>query len=95
MNNFYDCPYCGKEYTEPEDLARCILNCAEKKKQEEKRLQEAKLSAEKEKRKKEVDEAIANCKALTKAYMRDYGIYSFTSTDDDSFFSSKFWNLIL
>ena len=95
MDKFYECPYCGKEYTAPSDAAHCILNCEEKKKQEEKKLQEAKLAAEKEKRKNEVDNAIANCKALIKAYINDYGIYSFTSTNDDAFFSSKFWNMVL
>ena len=94
MNTFYECPYCGTEYGEPSDLARCILSCEEKKKIEEEKKREEKLTAEKNARKKEVDEAIANCKVLIKAYMHDYGVYSFTSSGDDEIFSSKFWNWI-
>lgn len=66
----------------------------EKQKKEEEELREAKLALEKDARKKEVDQAITKCKELIKAYMHDYGLYSFTSTDDDAIFNSKFWNWI-
>lgn len=94
MNTFYECPYCGTEYEIPSDLAHCILSCEEKKKIEEEKKRKEKLTAEKNARKKEVDEAIANCKVLIKAYMHDYGVYSFTSSENDEIFSSKFWNWI-
>ena len=61
---------------------------------EEKELKEAQLALEKNARRKEVDESIAKTKGLLKAFINDYGIYSFTSTDDDTVFSSRFWNLI-
>ena len=92
-----------KEYTIEELTQQCeeakknfenLNKLIEEKKREEKELREAQLALEKENRKKEVDEAIAKCKELVKAYMHDYGIYSFTSADDDAFFSSKFWNWI-
>lgn len=72
-------------------LLREQLEEAEKKEEEEKK---AKLASERESRKKEVDEAITNCKVLIKAYMHDYGVYSFTSSEDDEIFSSKLWNWI-
>lgn len=97
MNNknaFYTCPYCNEEYTEPSDLAHCILNCETKIKAAEEAKQKAQKEAEKKARKKEVDDAIANCKTLIKSYMDDYGIYSFASCDDGDIFGSKFWNWI-
>ena len=62
---------------------------------EEKEQRAAKLAQERDSRKKEVDEALATCKALLREYMRDYGTY-FCSSDDDIFdmFNSKFWNAI-
>jgi hypothetical protein len=64
----------------------------ERREQEEKN----KLKAEKDARKKEVDEALEKYKTLLKAYMDDYGIYSYAA-DENIFdlFSSKFWNLII
>ena len=93
---FYSCPYCGEEYANPGDLARCILSCEEKKKIEEEKKREEALAAEKNARKKEVDEAVKKCKELIKAYMIDYGVYAYES-DESIFdmFSSKFWNYIV
>ena len=67
----------------------------EAKKKEEKEREEAKLAKERESRKKELDDALERYKMLLRAYMRDYGIYSYSS-DDDIFdlFNSKFWNYI-
>ena len=82
------------QYKLAEEKRRALKQQIEERKKEEEELREAKLALEKETRKKEVDEAIAKCKQLVKAYMHDYGIYSFISTDDDTIFSSKFWNWI-
>ena len=82
------------QYKLAEEKQMLLKQQIEQKKQEEKNIREAKLAAEKEERKAEVDACIAHCKELVKAYMHDYGIYSFRSADDDSIFSSKFWNLI-
>ena len=91
----YICPYCKGAHETPGGLARCILDCEEKKKVEEEKAKKAKLDAEKETRKKEVDDALQNYKKLLAAYMDDYGIYSFRSDDDFDIFNSKFWNFII
>lgn len=91
----YICPYCKGAHETPGGLARCILDCEEKKKIEEEKAKKAKLDAEKEARKKEVDDALQNYKKLIAAYMNDYGIYSFKSDDDFDIFNSKFWNFII
>ena len=91
----YICPYCKEAHETPGGLARCILDCEEKKKIEEEKAKKAKLDAEKETRKKEVDDALQNYKKLLSAYMNDYGIYSFKSDDDFDIFNSKFWNFII
>ena len=84
------------EYKKAEEKQLALKILIEKKKQEENERIEAQLALEKETRKNEVDNAIAKCKDLIKAYMRDYGIYSFTSIDDDNeIFNSKFWNWIV
>lgn len=53
-----------------------------------------KLKAEKKARKKEVDDAVAKAIELVKAWTDDFGTYSYKSDDDNSIFSSKFWNWI-
>lgn len=96
INTFYTCPYCNEEYSAPSDLAHCILSCEAQKRIEEKNRLKELRATEKNARKKEVDEALEKCIYLLKAYMNDYGIYSYTSDDDIlSLFSSKFWNSIL
>ena len=72
-NTFYSCPYCKKEYTEPGDLAHCILNCEKNKKIEEEKAKKAKLEAEKQKRYDEVAEAYKKFEELRKQYEDDYG----------------------
>ncbi len=37
MKEKYICPLCGKEYDTPEGMARCTLDCSEKKHKEEQR----------------------------------------------------------
>lgn len=81
------------QYKMAEENQKALKNEIEKRKKEEAKLRDAKLAAEKDARKAEVDASIAHCKELIKKYMNDYGIYSF-HTDDDSIFSSKFWNMI-
>jgi chromosome segregation ATPase len=83
-----------KQCAEAERNFKLLNAQLEEKEREEKELREAKLAMEKDARKEEVDACIAHCKELVKAYMHDYGIYSFTSTDDDTIFSSRFWNWI-
>lgn len=80
-NTFYTCPYCKEEYTDPSDLAHCILSCKDKKKQEEESRKKAELALEKENRKRELDEAFENWNKLRKEFIKDYGYYS-TSTSE-------------
>ena len=84
-NTFYTCPYCKEEYTNPSDLAHCILSCEDKKKREEEEHKRAELALQKETRKKEIEDALDNYKKLLKAYIEDYGSISITSNSDDWF----------
>lgn len=76
MNTFYECPYCGTEYGAPSDLAHCILRCEKKEKQ-------AKLTAEKEARYKEVINAYENFEELRSKYVDDYGSFTFKYKSKD------------
>lgn len=82
-HTFYACPYCKEEYTNPVDLAHCILSCEDKKKREEENRKKEELALAKEVRKKEVDDALRNYNTLLKAYIKDYGVYSLTTDTDD------------
>lgn len=84
------------QYKLADEKRNALKQQIEQKKKEEEELRETKLAIEKDARKKEVDEAFEKYKMLLKAYMNDYGVYSYTS-DDDIFdmFSSKFWNYII
>lgn len=86
------------QYKLAEEKRNALKEQIEQKKREEEELREAKLAKEKDARKKEIDEAFKEYKTLLKAYIDDYGVYSFTTTTDDDFvnlFSSKFWNYII
>ena len=89
-NMFYACPYCKEEYTDPVDLAHCILSCEEKKKIEEEKQKAEKLAAEKDARYKEIQAAEEKLIELKKAYVNDYGSYctkrSFNDKDTVDFF---------
>ena len=80
---------------EAEQNFKDLQNQLAKAEKEEKEQRAAKLAQERDARKKEVDESLAACKKLLRAYMRDYGTY-FCASDDDIFdmFNSKFWNAI-
>lgn len=93
-NTFYTCPYCKEEYTDPVDLAHCILSCEDKKKREEEERKKAELALAKENRKKEVEVARDNFQKLLKEYIKDYGSISITSDTDEwpPIFSSKPWH---
>lgn len=89
-----------KEYTIEELQKQCyeakktfehLNKLIEEKKKEEEMIREAKLEEEKDARKKEVDDALSNCKVLIKAYVRDYGTYSVTSAGDNDYLFNWFW----
>ena len=73
-NVFYACPYCKTEYTNPVDLAHCILSCEEKKKKDEEAKKAKELALVKEARKREVEEKRDEYYKTLKSYLNDYGI---------------------
>ena len=81
-NTFYTCPYCNKEYSNPSDLAHCILSCEDKKKREEENRRQAELALTKENRKKEIQDALDNYQKLLKSYLEDYGSISIKNDSD-------------
>lgn len=84
------------QYKKTEESQKALKAQIDQKKREEKELREAKLALEKDARKAELDEALKKYKRLLRAYMNDYGIYSYTSDDNIlDMFSSKFWNSII
>ena len=81
VNTFYSCPYCKTEYSEPTELAHCILRCEEKKRKEEEKKRQEQLTLEKEARKKEIEEKREELEDLISKYLKDYGSYSTTRSD--------------
>lgn len=88
-NTFYSCPYCKEEYTEPSDLAHCILSCETRIKAEEEK-RKAQLIAEKAARKEKVELAEKEYKKLLTAYVKDYGTYISTDSYDTDDIPSLF-----
>ena len=74
-----------KEYVKITEKRQNIEKVLKQKKQDEEDRRVAQLVVDKEKRKKEVDEAYDNYCTLVNAYIRDYGSYStVTSNSIDS-----------
>ena len=82
-NTFYACPYCKEEYTNPVDLAHCILSCEEKRKKEEEQKKAEKMADEKEARYKEIVDARNNYLKLISNYTKDYGSLIITTDTHD------------
>lgn len=90
---FYTCPYCGEDYSNPVDLAHCILSCEEAQRKKEAEEKQKKLEAEKEARYKEIEEQYDKLSKLIKEYTKDYGKFSFKRNySDDDYPTSFFWN---
>ena len=89
-STFYTCPYCGKEYSNPVDLAHCILSCEEIERKAAEEEKKKKLEAEKETRYKEIEESITHTKALISSFVKDYGKISLSSSKDDAY--KYLWN---
>ena len=81
IDTFYTCPYCKEEYSEPGDLARCILSCEAKKRVEEEEAKRVKLEAEKQKRYDEVVDAYKQFDKLKSEYIDDYGSFVFKTCE--------------
>lgn len=82
------------QYKLAEEKRNALKQQIEQKKKEEEDLKKAKYDMEKQARKKEVDDAVTKAIELVNAWTNDFGIYSYKSDDDNSIFSSKFWNWI-
>lgn len=96
VNKEYTIEELEEQYKLADEKRNALKQQIEQKKREEEERRELQLSLEKEVRKRELDDALENYKKLLRAYMRDYGIYSY-SADDEIFdlFNPKFWNYII
>lgn len=83
------------QYKLADEKRNALKQQIEQKKKEEEELKNAQLAIEKDARRKEVDDALEKYKKLLRAYMRDYGVYSYKSDDSFDIFNSKFWNYIM
>lgn len=83
------------QYKLADEKRNALRQQIEQKKKEEEELKNAQLAIEKDARRKEVDDALEKYKKLLRAYMRDYGVYSYKSDDSFDIFNSKFWNYIM
>lgn len=93
MDNIFICAICGKEYNSILNRAQCEINCTKKIEEEEKRVAAEKKVAEKKMRREAVDEAMANAFRLAKAYIKDYGSYSYDGeANSDCIWPSKIWH---
>jgi hypothetical protein len=103
MNNknvFYACPYCKEEYSEPADLAHCILSCEEKARQKEAEQKREEFAKEKKARVEEIETVAKHYQALIKEFIKDYGSYDvircYNGEEDDALpfmFGSKPWRM--
>jgi DNA repair exonuclease SbcCD ATPase subunit len=73
-----------EKYAKITEECQNIEKILRQKKQEEKDRRIAQLALEKERRKKEVDEALDNYRTLAGAYIHDYGSYSTITTSSNS-----------
>jgi hypothetical protein len=94
--NEYTVEELEAQYKTAEENQKKLKQQIEQKKKEAKQAREAQLELDKYARKQEVDDAIERAKKLLRAYMKDYGVYTYASNNDIfDMFSSKFWNQIV
>lgn len=97
MNNtetIYTCAYCGGAYETPEEAAKCILKCSDKKRAEEKKQKEKELAEQRETRRKLIAEKEKELEQIKRDYLRDYGVYYSSHTYKDELPLSYFWSKI-
>lgn len=73
----YTCDVCGKTYDTVEERNACETKCLADRKKAEAKRKEEELRKVKETRKKEIEMAYDHYNELLKAYIKDYGSYSF------------------
>lgn len=96
----YKCAICGTSYDNIADRIKCETACLKQQEEEAKKAAEAKKNADKNKRKKELSDAIEHAAKLLNEYMKDYGAFEYEkdSRDDDTlnyFWPSKLWHHFL
>lgn len=87
----YKCGICGEVYDSIPERVKCEQSCLKKQEEEAKKAAEAKKNAEKNVRKKEVQDAIENANKLLTNFVKDYGSYELycdASKDNDE---KYFW----
>lgn len=89
----YPCPYCNTEHNTPSELAHCILACEVKKKKEIEDKRQAELKAQKESRKKEIENKKKELQFLLQEYIKDYGNYYETRSIEDNSALSQLWHM--
>lgn len=86
----YKCAICEKDFDTISDRNKCEAACIKRIEENAKKAAEAKKMAEKEARRKEVEEAINHAKKLFMDYISDYKTFEFTHEEDDyPFWTSK------
>ena len=80
----YRCGICGAEYPTVAERMKCEQACVKKQEEDIKRLAEEQKKAEQKARKAEVDEAMEHAYQLQRAYIKDYGSYSFKHVSNKS-----------
>ena len=78
----YKCGVCGIEHESIVARANCELACTKRVEEEAKKAAEAKKKAEQKARMAEVDAAFEAADKLMKAYIEDYGSYTYAVTMD-------------
>ena len=94
MSKEYTIEELELKYKQTEESQKLLMEQIKQKKKEEKAAREAAIAKEKASRKKEVDDAVTKAIELVRAWTEEFGVYSYKSDDDNSIFSSKFWNWI-
>ena len=82
--NEYKCGVCGKTHTDILSRAKCEIACTEKKAEEERKAAELKKEAEYATRKAEVDAAFDHAYELREKFLKDYGSYTYSKTENNS-----------
>lgn len=75
----FKCAICGKEYEDVEARINCEITCLHQRKEAEIKKKELELQAAQDNRKAEVDLAYENFLELKDAYVKDYGVYTYSS----------------
>lgn len=73
----YRCGICGAEYATVAERMKCEQACLRKQEEDAKKAAEEKKKNEQITRKAEVDAAMEHAYQLQRAYIKDYGSYSF------------------